>query len=96
METVAAVPGVKKIRNELNQGRMGADDRTVVAIMDAIAANPYLNEAPIDISVENGRVVLEGSVDSLEGKKDIENALQDVIGPFRSADFTVENRLRLE
>lgn len=96
VELASRLPGVKELHNELNQTEADADDQIVVKVMNQIAANPYLNEMPISIEVEAGKIILSGKVDSLEAKKDIERILHELVAEFKPRAFQLENRLRLE
>jgi hyperosmotically inducible periplasmic protein len=95
-KTAAGVPGVKGVKNEIIPNEMALDDRIVIAIMEQIAANPYLNELSISIEVEEGQIILSGSVDSPKAKKDIEGVIHQILEAFKPVVFKVDNKLRLE
>lgn len=95
-ELASRVPGVKELHNDLNRTEADPDDQIVVKVMNRIADNPYLNEMPISIEVEAGKIVFSGKVDSLEAKKDIERTLHELVAEFKPRTFQLENRLRLE
>jgi hyperosmotically inducible protein len=96
LETATKVPGVKQIKNLLNQQSTEIDDQIVIRFMDQIAANPYLNQLPISIEVAQGRIVISGVIDSLKAKKDIEEILHKIPAQFKQNIYQVENQLRLE
>ncbi len=96
LETAAGVPGVKRVINSFNRGGQSFDDRIVIRMMEIIAANPYLNEQPIEIEVEDGKIGLSGWLDSLEAKRDIEALIQRILNEFHLPAWMVENRLRLK
>ncbi|MGE5606090.1 MAG: BON domain-containing protein [Bacteroidota bacterium] len=95
MEVAARVPGVKSVKNSFNRERVELDDQIVVKAMDMIAANPFLNEMPVNIEVEDGRIVLSGMVDTLEAKRGIDEVIHEVIMDLKPVAFKVDNQVRL-
>ncbi len=95
MEVAARVPGVKSVRNSFNRGRIELDDQIVVKAMEMIATNPFLNEMPVSIEVEDGKIVLSGMVDTLEAKRGIDDVIHEVIMDLKPAAFKVDNQVRL-
>lgn len=95
MEIVARIPGVKSVKNSFNRDRIGVDDQIVVKAMEMIAADPFLNEMPVNIEVEDGRIVLSGMVDTWEAKRGIDDVIHEVIMDLKPAAFKVDNQIRL-
>lgn len=95
MEVAAQVAGVKSVKNSFNRERVELDDRIVVKAMDKIAANPFLSEMPVNIEVEDGKIVLSGMVDTLEAKRGIDAVIHEVIMDLKPAAFKVDNQVRL-
>ncbi len=92
----AGVPGVRKVINAFNKPRVEWDDRIVLRMMDQIAANPYLNELPIEIAVDDGRISLSGRLDTVEAKRDIDAVIQQTLDEFHLPNSVMHNKLRLE
>lgn len=95
MEIAAQVPGVKSVKNSFNRERVELDDQIIVKAMDRIAANPFLSEMPVNVEVEDGRIVLTGMVDTLEAKRGIDAVIHEVIMDLKPAAFKVDNQVRL-
>lgn len=95
VEIATRVPGVKSVKNYFNRDRVEVDDQIVVKAMEMIAANPFLNEMPVNIEVEDGRIVLSGTVDSLEAKRGIDDLIHQLIMDLKPATFKVDNQVRL-
>jgi hyperosmotically inducible protein len=96
LETVMKVPGVKHIKNLINQEPLDSDDQITIRFMEQIAANPYLNQLPISIEVAQGRIAVSGVIDSLKAKKDIEEILHKLPLQFKQDIYQIDNQLRLE
>ncbi len=96
LETAMKVPGVKHIKNSLNQQATEIDDQITIRFLEQIAANPYLNQSPISINVTGGRIIVSGAVDSLKAKRDIEEILHRLPNDFKQDIYQIENQLRLE
>ncbi len=96
LETAMKVPGVKHIKNSLNQQTTEIDDQITIRFLEQIAANPYLNQSPISINVTGGRIIVSGAVDSLKAKRDIEEILHRLPDDFKQDIYQIENQLRLE
>lgn len=95
IEVAARVPGVKSVKNSFNPERRQFDDQIVVKAMSMIATDPFLNEMPINIEVEDGRIVLTGIVDTLEAKRRMDDVIHEVIMGLKPAAFKVDNQVRL-
>lgn len=95
MEAAARTPGVKAVKNLFNRDRVEIDDQIEVKAMNMIAANPFLKEMPVNIEVEEGRIVLEGTVDSLEAKREIDALIRQILMDLKPAVFKVDNQIRL-
>ncbi len=95
MEIASKIPGVKSVKSSFSHERIELDDQIIVKAMDMITANPYLNEMPVDIEVEDGKIVLTGMVDSLEAKRGIDEVIHEVIMGLKPAAFKVDNQVRL-
>ena len=95
MEIATRIPGVKSVNNSFNRNRVELDDQVVVKTMEMIAANPFLNEMPVNIEVEDGKIVLSGMVDTLEAKRGIDEVIHEVIMDLKPASFKVDNHVRL-
>lgn len=95
MEVAARVPGVKTVKNNFHRERLELDDQIVIKAMEMIAADPFLNEMPINIEVEDGRIVLSGMVDTLEAKRGIDDVIHEVVMELKPAAFKVDNQVRL-
>lgn len=95
-ELASRLPGVRELHNEINRTAVDPEDQIVVKVMNRIADNPYLNEMPISIEVEAGKIILSGEVDSMEAKKDIERIMHGLMADFKPRTFQLENRLRLQ
>ncbi len=95
VEVAARVPGVKSIKNSFIREQTELDDQIVLKAMEIIAANPFLDEMPINIEVEDGRIVFSGIVDSLEAKRGIDGVIHEVIMNLKPAAFKVDNQVRL-
>ncbi len=95
VEVAARVPGVKSIKNSFIREQTELDDQIVLKAMEIIAANPFLDEMPINIEVEDGRIVFSGIVDSLEAKRGIDGVIHEVIMNLKPAVFKVDNQVRL-
>ena len=67
-----------------------SDERILEELNDRMCDNPYLDASEIDITVENGDVILAGIVEDRESKK-----LAAEIGESVSGVTNVENRLRV-
>lgn len=96
LETAMKVPGVKHIKNSLNQQTTEIDDQITIRFLEQIAANPYLNQSPISINVTGGRIIVSGAVASLKAKRDIEEILHRLPNDFKQDIYQIENQLRLE
>ncbi len=96
LETAMKVPGVKHIKNSLNQHVSESDDQITIRFIEQIAANPYLNQLPISINVTGGRIIVSGVIDSLKAKRDIEEILHRLPEEFKQDIYQIENQLRLE
>jgi Predicted periplasmic or secreted lipoprotein len=96
LETVMKVPGVKHIKNLINQEPADIDDQIAIRFVEQIAANPYLSHLPISIEVVQGRVIVSGTVDNLKAKKDIEEILHRLPVQFKQDIHHIDNQLRLE
>ncbi len=96
LETAMKVPGVKHIKNSLNQQTTEIDDQITIRFLQQISANPYLNQSPISINVTGGRIIVSGAVDSLKAKRDIEEILHRLPDDFKQDIYQIENQLRLE
>ncbi len=96
LETAMKVPGVKHIKNSLNQQTTEIDDQITIRFLQQIAANPYLNQSPISINVTGGRIIVSGAVASLKAKRDIEEILHRLPIDFKQDIYQIENQLRLE
>jgi len=73
------VPGVRSVENRLVVGHPGADpdDRILAAAIESgLKLNPEVDAEDIEVAVRAGRVVLEGSVDTLRAKL----AAEEVVG----------------
>ncbi len=95
IETAARVPGVKSVNDKFDRERVEFDDQIVVKAMEMIAADPFLNEMPVNIEVEDGRIVLSGMVDTLEAKRGIDDVIHEVVMGLKPAGFKVDNQIRL-
>lgn len=95
MEIVPRVPGVKSVKNGFSQERVELDDQIIVKAMEMMAANPFLNEMPVNIEVEDGRILLSGTVDTIEAKRGIDEVIHQVIMDLKPAAFRVDNQVRL-
>ena len=95
MEVVARVPGVKLVKDRFHRARADLEDQIVVKAMEMVAANPFLNEMPVNIEVEEGRIVLSGIVDTLEAKKGLDEVINKLVMGLRPATFQVDNQVRL-
>jgi len=96
LEAAMKVPGVKHIKNSLNQQTTEIDDQITIHFIEQIAANPYLNQLPIGIHVTGGRIIVSGVIDSLKAKRDIEDILHRLPEEFKQDIHQIENQLRLE
>jgi hyperosmotically inducible protein len=96
LETAMKIPGIKHIKNSLNQHTTEVDDQITIQFIEQIAANPYLNELPISINVTGGRIIVSGVIDSLKAKRDIEEILHHLGEDFKQDIHQIENQLRLE
>jgi hypothetical protein len=67
------------------------DDRIMEDINDRMCDNPYLDASDIEVSINNGEVVLTGTVEDRESKR-----LAAEIGEDISGVKNVENRLRVK
>jgi hyperosmotically inducible protein len=95
VEIATRTPGVKAVKNFFNRDRAKIDDQIVVKAMKMIAANPFLNEMPVNIEVEEDRIVLEGTVDSLEVKREIDAFIRQILMDLKPDAFKVDNQVRL-
>lgn len=95
IDTVSKVPGVKSIRNFMNQQPTEADDQVVIRFMEEMASNPYLNRAPVSIEVADGKVTISGEIDNFKAKKDIEEIIHKILSQFKPQVYNVDNKLRL-
>ncbi|TCL73303.1 osmotically-inducible protein OsmY [Hydrogenispora ethanolica] len=96
MTVAAGVPGVRKVNNGFHKSLVEVDDRIVTRMMDRIAANPYLNEQPIAIGVADGKIHLSGKLDTVEGKRDIDELIGAILDEFHLPGAAIDNKLRLE
>lgn len=94
LENVRLVPGVKAIHTDMNS-RLDLPEDIVVAMLDRIATNPYLNREGISFSWDDHQFTIEGAVDSNETKKVLETEVQHLLDEYPHR-VPVENRLRVE
>lgn len=94
VEIVKKITGVRTVINRFNPP-VQIDDQIVIKAMERIAADPYLNEMPINIEVEDGLITLSGSVDTIKAKNGIDEVIHDVIMDLKPATFRVNNQVRL-
>jgi osmotically-inducible protein OsmY len=73
------------------RGYRRSDDRIAEDVNDAFTENPRLDPTEISVSVENGEVTLEGTVESRAAKRLAEDIADAVAGVH-----DVHNRLRIE
>ena len=94
MKAVADVPGVRRVEDHL-QPRLELHDRVITDIMARLAANPFLNEAPLSFIVRDGLLVAEGVVDGLKAKRDLERVLHEMHQAYRPDLRGIDNRVRV-
>lgn len=93
-EALLHIAGVKSVRNRA-EVKLGLSDLAVVGLLDRIGKDPFLNEAEINYFWEDKQLVVDGVVDSLEIKKALERAIQDLLDDLPER-IMVENRVRVE
>ena len=78
------VLGVKVVASDLEvrleAGELRTDTQIAETIANVLSWHTALSQDKIEIKVENGRVLLEGSVDWEYQKKAAESAVQDILG----------------
>lgn len=93
-EALLHIPGVKAVRNRTD-AKLDIKDLAVVGLLDRIGKDPFLNEAEISYFWEDKQFTIEGVVDSVETKKALEQAIQDLIDDLPER-IMIENRVRVE
>ena len=73
------------------KGYKRSDDRIKEDINDRLSDDPYVDASEIDIEMENGEVILSGTVSSKQEKRRVEDLVEAVSGVSH-----VENRLRVK
>ena len=63
--------------------------------MARLAANPFLNEAPLSFAVRDGLLVAEGTIDGQEAKRDLERVLHETHQAYRPDLRGIDNRVRV-
>lgn len=90
--TARAVPGVRRVDNELGVHPMGIDGRTdadtEAAILDALIADDRVHAGDIDVDVDDGAVTLRGLVERPDRRDIAERIVLGVPGVA-----SVENKL---
>ncbi|HYH04688.1 MAG TPA: BON domain-containing protein [Bacillota bacterium] len=94
VEIAQNITGVRSVINHF-ESPIEVDDQIVTKAMERIAADPYLNEMPVSIEVEEGQITLSGSVDTIEAKNGIDEVIHEVIMDLKPAAFKVNNQVRL-
>lgn len=93
-ELVSRVAGVKRVVNNL-QTKPETLSEAVIEMLDRLSADPFLRDAKVSYSWENGQLVIDGEVHSHQEKKRVEKALHQVLEEMQREIPMVENRLRL-
>jgi osmotically-inducible protein OsmY len=90
--TTRAVPGVRRVDDELGVHAMGIDGRadadTEAAILDALIAEDRVHAGDIDVDVDDGKVTLRGIVERADQRDTAERIVLGVPGIE-----SVENKL---
>lgn len=95
MEIALRVPGVKSVENSFSRDQINLDDQIEVKAMRMITADPFLNQMPVNIQVEDGKIVLIGTVDTMEAKRGIDEVIHQITTDLRPVSFKVDNQVRL-
>ncbi|MBX6316667.1 MAG: BON domain-containing protein [Isosphaeraceae bacterium] len=94
-QAVKRVAGVKGVANDLEVAPAGpaipTDDEIARAAVRALEAKTEVPVGRVQVTVSDGRVLLEGSVDTDEQKQAAEEAVQDLVGVR-----AVENRIAIQ
>src|SRR5690554_1380079 len=93
-ELISGISGVRKIENQL-ETRPEPLSEVVTEMIDRLNADPFLANAPISYSWENGQLVIEGEIHSHQEKKRVEKVLHQALEGMHREIPMVENRLRL-
>ncbi|HEY8462465.1 MAG TPA: BON domain-containing protein [Bacillota bacterium] len=95
VEIACKITGVRSVVSHFDSKPVKVDDQIVTKAMEQIAADPYLNEMPVSIAVEDSQITLSGSVDTLEAKNALDQVIHEVIMDLKPAAFKVNNQVRL-
>jgi osmotically-inducible protein OsmY len=67
-----------------------SDDRTKELLCERLREDPHIDPSEVTITVQGGKITLEGTVDSRQTK----NAIEDIAEQFGTQD--VQNNLRVQ
>ncbi len=94
VRVAAAVPGVRRVEDDMKVRIMGIDGRadpdTEAAVLDALIADDELHARDIDVGVDDGAVTLRGLVEVASQRERAQRIAMAVPGVA-----SVENRLRV-
>ncbi len=91
---VQGVPGVRRVIDRLHPS-LEAHDRIIGAVRERLAANPFLDRAPLSFELRDGRLTAEGEIDGWEAKRDLDRILHEVWDEHRLELRGIDNRVRL-